>query len=241
MALYLFADYVVDVQSRYEEYMQSICADYLYHGDAKPDITVRVTDEEMAKEFADASDDKTPEYIEYICTYRNLCLQLLEKDAFLFHGSTIACDGHGIIFTAQSGVGKTTHTKIWWQLFGKEKITIINGDKPIIRFKEDGKAYAYGTPWAGKENYRVNDKVQVTDLCFIERCETVSVERADKSKYIDFVLNQVLHPADPMLAIKQLELLDRFLSACNLWVIKCNISRQAGEMAYNTIIGGTKK
>ena len=155
------------------------------------------------------------------------------------HGCCIACKGHGIIFTARSGVGKTTHMRLWKQVYADE-VTVINGDKPIIRFFEDG-PYAYGTPWAGKEGYQVNDKVKLTDICFIERGEQNSVEKADKEQYVNFIMQQVLHPTDPLMAIKSLELLDRLLSGCNLWVIKCNISEQAAQLAHDTIIGGTDK
>ena len=52
-------------------------------------------------------------------------------------------------------------------------------------------------------------------------------------------MQQLLLPAEPEAAGKTLELLDRLLSACNLWVIQCNISEEAAITAHNAIIGDT--
>ena len=62
-------------------------------------------------------------------------------------------DGKAYVFTAKSGVGKTTHTKLWVEYF-EGIASYINGDKPIIRCK-DFVWYAYGTPWMGKEKFEV--------------------------------------------------------------------------------------
>ncbi|MDD7517902.1 hypothetical protein [Ruminococcus flavefaciens] len=41
-----------------------------------------------------------------------------DYDTVLFHGSVIAVDGHGFLFTAKSGTGKSTHTRLWREYFG---------------------------------------------------------------------------------------------------------------------------
>lgn len=53
-----------------------------------------------------------------------------------------------ILFTAPSGTGKSTHTRMWQECFG-ERVTVINDDKPLIKIN-DSEAVIYGTPWCGK-------------------------------------------------------------------------------------------
>jgi hypothetical protein len=55
--------------------------------------------------------------------------------------------------------------------------------------------------------------------------------------YLGSLMQQVLHPSEPAAAIKSLELLDRLLSACNFWVIKCNVSDEAAIIAHDAILG----
>lgn len=235
MALYKFADLVVEIKNKYD-FLAKQCIEYRYDGNASPELEVCVTDEDIRRER-----DFSPEvhypggYLESICAYRKLCLQLPKYDAFLLHGSVIECDGKGIAFTAKSGVGKTTHTMLWRKVYG-DYVRIINGDKPIIRFL-DGIPFAYGTPWAGKENFHCNARVPLTDLCFIERGTENRVIQIRPEDRLSAVMQQILLPAEHQMAVKTLELLDRFLSACRVWVIRCDMSQDAAILAHDTILG----
>jgi hypothetical protein len=162
-------------------------------------------------------------------------VELPGYDGFLLHGSVIDCGGKGIAFLARSGVGKTTHTMLWKQVYG-ERVRIINGDKPIVRFF-DGVPYAYGTPWAGKENLQCNDRVPLIDICFIERSSDNQVLPIRPEECLAAVMQQILIPSDPMMASRTLTLLDGLLSTCRLWVIRCNISQDAAILAHDTILG----
>ena len=174
-------------------------------------------------------------YLESVCAYRNLCLRLPGYDAFLLHGSVIECEGRGVAFLARSGVGKTTHTMLWKQVYG-EQMRIINGDKPIVRFF-DGIPYAYGTPWAGKEKFQCNARVPLTDICLIERSLENQVVQISPEECLNALMQQILVPADPQMAIRTLQLLDRLLSVCRIWIIRCNISQEAAILAHDTILG----
>jgi hypothetical protein len=238
MALYKFADLVIELNSQYD-FLAKQCTGYRYTEDGSAELTVSVTEEEIQRER-----DVSPEihfsagYLESICAYRNLCRQLPGYDAFLLHGAVIDCDGRGIAFLARSGVGKTTHTMLWKQVYGKQ-MRIINGDKPIIRFFGDV-PYAYGTPWAGKENFQCNARVPLTDICFIERSAENQVIPIQPEECLNTVMQQILIPPDPQMAIRTLQLLNRLLSVCRVWIIRCNISQEAAILAHDTILGEKK-
>ncbi len=235
MARYLLADFVINIEHRYD-FLPRQCAQYRYEGAAPADFTVRVTDAQLQQEQQSAGERVYPAgYLESVCTYRQLCLGLPQRDAFLMHGSVISCEGRGIAFLARSGVGKTTHTMLWKQAFG-EQVQIINGDKPIIRFF-DGTPYAYGTPWAGKENLHCNRRVALTDLCLIRRSKENSVTRADPVDHLGMLMQQILHPSESAAAARTLELLDQLLSGCRLWVVDCNVSEEAAIIAHDAIMG----
>lgn len=238
MAKYSIADFIVDIQNRFE-YLEKQCVEYACKEDASAEFTIRVTDEELRQERLSSDAAYSNGYLESVCAYRRLCLDLPLRDALLLHGSVIAYKGRGIAFLARSGVGKSTHTLLWKSAYG-DAVSIINGDKPIVRFV-NGTPYAYGTPWAGKEGLQQNTSIPLTDLCFIERSAQNEALRADGAACLDALMGQVLHPSESRRAIKTLELVDALTKHCRLWVIRCNTTQQAAQTAHDAIFGGMKE
>ena len=113
-----------------------------YLTDAEPDFTVEATEEDLAKESLLAEEPTEDEYLEYVAIYRKIADKLTEYEGVVFHGAAIELDGRAYIITARSGVGKTTHIRLWKEAFG-DKVSILNGDKPVLRVI-DGKIYACG-------------------------------------------------------------------------------------------------
>lgn len=163
-------------------------------------------------------------------------------NAFVLHSAAFDVDGTGIALAAHSGTGKTTHMLLWQKLIG-DKLKIVNGDKPIVRFfdEEPETPYAYGTPWNGKEHLGCNMRTILKHICFIERAEKNSCEEMTKSEAVDLLFNQVYMPKDPQAAINTLQLINRLISCCKLWKIKCNMDIEAAQTAYTKIFETEKE
>ena len=61
----------------------------------------------------------------------------------VIHASAIKWKGKALLFTADSGTGKSTQVKQWISLF-KGEVEIINGDKPILQMEEDLRDMPHG-------------------------------------------------------------------------------------------------
>lgn len=234
MAMYKFADFNVDLQNRFR-YLTEFCKGYETDC-CNADFTISVSDDEIVKEHKGSPENFSKGYLESVCAYRKLCLGLPKHNAMLLHGAVITVQDKGIIFLARSGVGKSTHMMFWKKLLG-DKLTVVNGDKPIVRFF-DGVPYAYGTPWSGKEGLQNNIRAKLTDICFIERAkvnETVKIE--NRSDYVERIMTQVLIPNDSESLLKTMEMADILMNRCNLWQIKCTPDIDAAKTAYNAIFG----
>lgn len=191
MPKYKIANLVVEIKNRYD-YIPKQCADYICSEYLPTEIEITVTDEDILREQKSCL-KKFPEgYLESICFLRKLAIKLPTYDAMLLHASAIAFKEKGIAFLAPSGTGKTTHTLLWHQLLGND-MHIINGDKPIVRLHKNV-PYIYGTPWAGKENFQINNRVVLTDLCFIERAKINETAPLDISDVIPLFMKQILRP-----------------------------------------------
>lgn len=234
MLIYSIAGLNVEFKSRFS-LIERKCIEYLTESDAPANITVSATDEDLRRERLSSSKEFSDEYIESICLYRNLCLKMPKFDGILLHSSLVSVKDKGIAFLAKSGVGKSTHTLLWKQLLD-ENLTIVNGDKPIIRIF-DGKPIAFGTPWGGKEGLQTNTNIQLTDLCFIERSDVDSVSKMNVDEAVNRIMQQVLVPTDPVAAEKTLEIVDLIVSSCHLWLIKCTPNVSAAKVGYKALFG----
>ncbi len=232
MANYLLAGLVVDIQNRYP-YLEKQCSPFRCDDDLTPDITVRVTQTELEEEAQKVTQRFSPGYVESICIYRKLCLQMPSFGGMFLHASVVRTENRGVAFLAPSGTGKSTHTALWQTLLG-DKLEVINGDKPIVRFSGDHPV-AFGTPWAGKEDLYKKDNVILTDLCFLERAEENTCTPLSREDALTRIVHQVILPTQAKGAVETLDLLDRLLRYCRIWKICCNTDLSAAQIAYNTI------
>ncbi len=90
---------------------------------------------------------------------------ILPHHACVLHGVVMEYEGRGILVTAASGVGKTTHTRMWRDL---KNALILNGDRCLCR-KKDGVWYAYGMPWSGSSGEYINRRVPISCIVCLRR------------------------------------------------------------------------
>ena len=237
---YRIAEQNIEVVSLYSE-VHDLCM--AYRTDAEPDFTVETTPadigferEKSAREDARAgiparsfSDD----YLETLAVYRKTAEKLTEYDIILFHGSCVAVDGAGYLFTAGSGTGKSTHTRLWRELLG-DRAVMVNDDKPLIRITE-GSPVIYGTPWDGKHRLSTNIAVPLKAVCILERAEKNTIRPVAKREAYPLLLQQVYRPQDSKAMERTLTLLDRLAASVSLWRLGCNPKLEAAQTAYDAM------
>ena len=136
---YKIADIIIEIDSIYRD-VHDYCRSYLCDG--IPDLTVTITENDIeyerqkAYKYAVAKGlpvIKWPDsYLEEVAVYRIIAEKMPEYDTFMFHASAVAVDGAAYLFTANSGTGKSTHTRLWREYLG-ERAVMINDDRPLIR------------------------------------------------------------------------------------------------------------
>lgn len=169
-------------------------------------------------------------YLETLAVYRKIAAGLLDYDRLLFHGSAIAVDGEGYLFTAKSGTGKSTHTCLWRKLFG-ERAIMVNDDKPILKITEKG-VFVCGTPWDGKHHLSCNTMVPLKAVCILYRdvenhIETVSVQEA-----YPMLLQQSFRPPEAEKMLKTMKLVRQLAEKAKLYSLGCNMEPEAAKVSY---------
>lgn len=112
------------------------------------------------------------------------------KGAIVLHGIIMEWQGNGIVLSAASGTGKTTHARLWRDL---ENALIINGDHALLR-KENGLWYACGTPWSGTSGECVNRRVSLDAIVFLSQGNENRVTRISPISAIGKALPRMLAP-----------------------------------------------
>lgn len=215
------------------QYLKRICRSFL--SDADPDFTVSVKPDDVMSELGLSTTPSSYEKSESTCLYREICRKMPEYDCFLMHSAAIAVNGKAIAFAAKSGVGKTTHIRLWADLLGKDRVQPINGDKPLYRFI-DGTLFACSTPFMGKEQIGSNRMAPLRTLCFIERSETNRIRPLEPTEIIARLTTQLLFPKEPEAMERFIGLVDRMVSTIPCYLLSCNKDITAAQTAYDTTI-----
>jgi len=227
------ADRVFDISTLFPN-TKALCNNYLCK--EKADFEIRISDEDIDRERK-ASEKEQPNntysdgYLETLAVYRKIADILLFDDCILMHGAVVAVDGFAYIFTAKSGVGKTTHIRLWQEKFG-DRFTIVNGDKPILRYK-DGSLFAYGTPWCGKEGLNSNVSFPVKSICKLERGENNTVKSLGFREMLPTLMEQsyYINTTNANRSILNFWVkASKCISFCNL---HCNKNPDAADVSYS--------
>jgi hypothetical protein len=231
--IYEIAGLRVYIDNKYR-YTSRFCENYLSEDQVSAvDMTASATEEKIEAERG-LTEGFSDGYLENICIYRDMCLQMPSFNRFLLHAAVLAVDEDGYAFLGRSGAGKSTHTGLWLKHLNGAKI--VNGDKPIISF--DGEKFvAYGTPWMGKEGRGENSSVVLKGLCFIEQAKENSISKLSASETTMRLFNQILLPTDEVNATKTLELVDQLIACVPAYVLKCDISEEAVKTSFEAMTG----
>ena len=219
-------------------YLEEYCMDYIVSS-VKEDFLIRMKEEDIAFEREkSAREDEAKgipvwefpdEYLETLAVYRKIAEWMPCQETILFHGSCIAVDGKGYLFTAKSGTGKSTHTGLWQKLLG-DRAVMVNDDKPLIRVEKT--VTVFGTPWDGKHRRSTNISVPLKGLCILERAEENQIQRISKEEAFPMLVQQAYRPADPVAMAKTMELIDWLGQSVGLYRMGCNMDISAARMAY---------
>lgn len=169
-------------------------------------------------------------YLETLAVYRKIADYLLSCDTLLFHGSVIAVDGAGYLFTAKSGTGKSTHTRLWREYFG-ERAVMVNDDKPLLRITDSG-VTAYGTPWDGKHRLSTNIAVPLKGICILTRDTKNHIEPAEPHAVYPLIVQQTNRSLSADGMKQTLSLIDRMLNVVPVYRLGCNMDIGAARVAY---------
>ena len=165
-----------------------------------------------------------------------LGLMTAAHDTVAVHSSCIICKDKAVLFLGESGTGKSTHTRLWMENI--EGAFLLNDDSPFLRV-EDGKVWAYGSPWSGKTPCYRQERYPLAACVRLSQAPYNQISRLGVLQAYG-----ALHPScPPELAYdnRLYDLISRFmnslLSTVPCYHLACLPDKDAALLSFKTIFG----
>lgn len=212
----------------------------------KADVSISITYEDVEKEYMQTQDgsflisSKSTYYFfnrekhELLAIQRKLANIIPQYNLFLLHGAVVAVDNQGYLFTANSGVGKSTRASLWLQEIPNS--FIINGDKPFIQITDEH-VLVYGTPWCGKEGWNTNTAVPLRAIFILNRVNEGSKTTIQEEKMgnaFTKLLEQSYKPIASDMMKKTMQLIKGLEGRTKIYTFNSEPTAEAIRLAYET-------
>jgi len=208
---------------------------HAYLTEEEPEITLSVSREDLVFEQEALRQEALEEgirfrqfpdpFLERTAIQRKVAEHLFDHQILMLHGSTVALDGKAYLFTARCGTGKSTHTRLWRQVFGNRAV-MVNDDKPFLKVEDSG-VTAFGAPWSGKHGLDTNIAVPLGGICILERGTENQIRQIGEQEALPMLLHQGYCPLAGEKRPLFQTLTEQLAKNVGLWKMYCNKDPQA--------------
>lgn len=232
MAHYLLADLHTSFTCRYS-ILQRRCPPYEIHSHHPDDISMEVPWAHIHN-FQAKHPHLSLDEAELILLSSRFSNQLLAHHGLVLHASAIAHQGQAVLFSAASGVGKSTHTQLWQQQFGAESVVILNDDKPALRLL-DQQWWVYGTPFSGNSDENRNERCPLHAIVFLERSRCNTIRRLSVEEALPYFLFNLPPYRRESNLTHIMARLNQLLPVVPVYLLSCNMEPEAATLAHQTL------
>lgn len=155
-------------------------------------------------------------------------------DTVAIHSSCIVYNNKAVLFLGESGTGKSTHTRLWRETI--DGAFLLNDDSPVLKV-ENGKVWAYGSPWSGKTPCYRQEKYELA------ACVRLSQAPHNKIKKLSVLEGYAaIHPScppefayDSYLYDNISSFINKLLSNVPFYHLACLPNNEAALLSFKTI------
>lgn len=203
----------------------------------KPAKATAASSAERIKQWKVVLAEGTPEWV---AEYNELAAEaseaLLPFGRCVFHGAAFVWREKAWIFTAPSGVGKTTQYALWKMQY-KDEVTMLNGDKPVLECRADGGIYVHPSPWQGKEDIGSMCSARLGGIICLTRGEENSIRRMRAGEALIPVFSQIIYYAEnEKTADQALKIAEQILTTVPVWGLKNVGDRASAALTHDTLM-----
>lgn len=161
---------------------------------------------------------------------------LLREKRMILHACCIATSLGGILFSGDSGIGKSTQGDLWCKYEGAN---LINGDRPILYKQEDGWV-AYGSPYAGSSECHRNAHVGIKAIVMLKQAKECSICRLSVAEAFQRIYAQLTIGAwNSENVISACDLVEQLVQDIPIYELSCTPDKEAVDILKETLLRGS--
>ena len=172
----------------------------------------------------------------HFALWMGLGLMVAPYGTVAVHSSCIVYRGKAVLFLGESGTGKSTHTQLWQENI--DGAYLLNDDSPFLRV-EDGKIWAYGSPWSGKTPCYKQERYELAGCIRLSQASCNNIERLSVLQAYG-----AIHPScppafayDSVLYAHISDFLNCLLSSVPCFHLACLPDSEASLFSFKAIFG----
>lgn len=173
------------------------------------------------------------EYRKYWHVNHLLCGEemLRHMDALLLHSSLVMINGHTVLFSGESGAGKSTQANLWREHLGAE---ILNGDRTVIRKKGD-KFYGGSSIWSGTSEIFSPKEAPIKGIFLLKKGTENSVRKMGADAFPRLFSETTLNSWNTEFMDKITSIHTELIEKIPIYELTCRMDKEAAELGYNTL------
>lgn len=197
----------------------------------------------MAKDFAEATvylraDDPRYDFVMDSMTRIFFSQHAATRRSLMLHASVVELDGRGYIFMGESGIGKSTHSRLWTASF--EGCRLLNDDCPLVVAADDGGFRVAGTPWSGKTRCFRNASCPVGGIARLRQAPANRFTRLEGIEaFVSFIPGMSVMTSARELYSEATSTALELLGAVPVGILECRPDREAAAVSLTGLTGRT--
>ena len=150
----------------------------------------------------------------------------------IIHSSCVKYKERCLLFCGPSGVGKSTHAGQWEKRF---QAPMLSSDAPAVFVEADG-AEAYGMPWDGSDNIKIQEHCPIAAIVFLNQGRQNRIAGISQAAAFRMLLKQGHMPMwDQKAMIREIYVLKKLSAAVPCFCLDCLPDTAAAELVERTV------
>ncbi len=155
-----------------------------------------------------------------------------KKEMFAIHSASILYQGKAWLFSGHSGMGKSTHARLWTQLYETPQ---LNGDLNLLAITPEG-PMVYGIPWCGTSGIFTKQTYPLGGIILLKQDQQDFCEELSPDKKTLLLTQRLISPAwTKELLSLNLRFADRLKDQILVCRLHCTREPSAAETTKNWI------
>ena len=149
---------------------------------------------------------------------------MIKRDSLILHCAYTVYKGKAILFSAPSGIGKSTQAELWKRYRGSR---IVNGDRALLR-KIDGVWSACGWPVCGSSDICEAEDTPLYTIVMLRQGETNHIERLSPIQaFTQLYAQTTINQWNPAFVQRAMELIEDLIGQVPVYQLTCNMTEDA--------------